>query len=78
MEAEANSDPDSPSLATVQYHLAMAYEANDDDQKAREAAERALGQLDQRASALKERGAPVSEPDWAGDARQMLDRLGQG
>jgi len=74
-EAEAGTEADSPSLGVVRYHLAQAYEENGDKELAQAALERALAHLDQMMQATRERGGSPKEPDWAADARSMLDRL---
>ena len=75
-EAAGTLELDSPHLGTVQHHLALAYEANGDLDRARETAEKALAELETQVAAAKERGAPVAEPTWANQARAMLERLG--
>jgi len=77
-EAEAGTEADSPSLGVVRYHLALAYEQNGDTELAQAAAERALEHLESMMQATRERGGQPQEPDWAADARSLLDRVGRG
>jgi tetratricopeptide (TPR) repeat protein len=75
-EAEGGFPAGHPDLGYVRTHLAMAYEANEQPEKAREVLTRALGQLDDLRKAAAERGvAGFQDPPWAADARSLLDRL---
>ncbi|MFQ5415886.1 MAG: tetratricopeptide repeat protein [Myxococcota bacterium] len=74
-EAEATSDPGSPTLGLVRYHLALAYQSNGDDQEAAETLERALSDLDSQFETIRKRGVAVDEPAWATEARTMLAEL---
>jgi tetratricopeptide (TPR) repeat protein len=74
-EAEAGSQPDSPSIGIVRYHLAQAYERNGDTAEAVETLDRALRDLDAQLEEVRKRGVSVEEPAWATEARALLDRL---
>ncbi|RIL01570.1 MAG: hypothetical protein DCC71_17460 [Proteobacteria bacterium] len=75
-EAEGGFPAGHPDLGYVRTHLAMAYEANEQPEKAREVLTRALGQLDDLRKAAAEKGvAGFQDPPWAADARSLLDRL---
>jgi tetratricopeptide (TPR) repeat protein len=69
-EAEGGMSPDDPQLGLVRHHLALAYEANGEPERAREVLERAIRDLDALRAA---RG--MSEPPWMDDLRSMLARL---
>jgi tetratricopeptide (TPR) repeat protein len=76
-EAEAGFAREDPSLGIVRHHLALAYEANGEPDRAREVIERALADLDSVRAAQEARtGRPAGEPAWAGDLRSLRDRLG--
>ena len=62
--------------AIVQNHLAVAYEANDEADKAIESSRRSLEFYEQLKKAAKERGLTVSEPDWVRDSNDRISRLG--
>jgi tetratricopeptide (TPR) repeat protein len=72
-EADQGFDTHDPSFGVVRHHLALAYEANGENDKARTTLEGALSDL---ASVLAERPG-AKEPPWAADLRAMLDRLKQ-
>jgi tetratricopeptide (TPR) repeat protein len=74
-EAEAATEPGSPTLGVVRYHLALAYERNGDSEEAVETLQRALTDLDAELDAIRKRGGAVEEPSWAAEARSMLNRL---
>ena len=66
-EAEASFKPGDADLGVVRVHLAMAYEANKQPDKAREALARALAALEKQHKAARERGvANPADPPWAG------------
>ena len=75
-EAEKSFRPGDPDIGVVRVHLATAYEANKQPDKAREVLGRALASLDASRKAAKEKGVanPV-DPPWAAEAKTMLDRL---
>ncbi|MBW2272293.1 MAG: tetratricopeptide repeat protein [Deltaproteobacteria bacterium] len=77
-EAADSTDPDNPNLGIIRYHLALAYEADGQKEKAAEVLERAVTDLDQRYEAAQAAGRKVAEPPWEKDLRQMLDRLKAG
>lgn len=77
-EAESTARPGEDSLGIIRHHLAQAYEANNEPERAKEALERALADLEIIKKRAEERGAAVKEPAWAADVRAMLDRLGKG
>jgi tetratricopeptide (TPR) repeat protein len=75
-EAEASFKPGEADLGAVRVHLAMAYEASKQPDKAREALSRAIAALEELHKAARERGvANPSDPPWAAEARSMLERL---
>jgi len=75
-EAVANSDGDISVSGISLHHLAQAYEANGDPEKAREALRRAIAALEEQAEETRASGEPVRpEPSWATEARVMLARL---
>jgi tetratricopeptide (TPR) repeat protein len=74
-EAVASTEPGSPSLGIIRYHLAQAYEANQQNREAIETLELALADLEQRLALARARGDKPSEPDWSVKARGMLSRL---
>jgi tetratricopeptide (TPR) repeat protein len=72
-EAVGGLRPEDPSLPLVRHHLALAYEANDERERALETLEQAVVELDalRTASGGRER----TEPAWAQDVRDQLARL---
>lgn len=76
-EAEGGFPPDSPALGVVRQHLALAYEANGEAEKARGVVDRALEDLAQQIAAYEARtGKEATEPSWAAELRSLRDRLG--
>jgi tetratricopeptide (TPR) repeat protein len=71
-EAEGGSQAEDPSINVIRLHLAMAYEANGEPDKARETLERAVASLD-AARSKAPTGAP--EPPQAAEVRSMMERL---
>lgn len=70
-EADEGFDTRDPSFGIVRHHLALAYRANDEPEKARAVLEQTLDDL---ARAREGRpGAP--EPPWAADVRSLLEEL---
>ena len=75
-EAEAGISPDDANLGLVRHHLALAYEASGNEERALETAELALEARDAYVEAQKARGAEIAaEPDWASEARALRERL---
>jgi tetratricopeptide (TPR) repeat protein len=75
-ESESSFKAGDPDLGIVRVHLATAYEANKQPEKAREALERALASLDEQRKAAVQQGiANPVDPPWATDAKAMLERL---
>ncbi len=74
-EAVAGLDPGTPEIGLTRYHLAMAYEANEQKQLAVEALEASLNELKERQTEQKADGQPQEQPDWAQPAAEMLGRL---
>ncbi|MBW2313709.1 MAG: tetratricopeptide repeat protein [Deltaproteobacteria bacterium] len=70
-EADEGFDTRNPSFGLVRHHLALAYQANGENDKARTTLERALEDLEQ---ALEGRPG-AKEPAWAADLRSMLSEL---
>ena len=78
-EAVANSDGDIVASGISYHHLAQAYEADGDPEKARQTLRRAIAALDENAAEQRASGQPIrSEPVWATEARAMLARLESG
>jgi tetratricopeptide (TPR) repeat protein len=77
-EAVDATDPDDANLGIIRYHLALAYEADGQSQKALAVAERAVGELDRRNEAAVAAGQTVAAQPWEKDLRKMLDRLKAG
>jgi len=73
-EAEGASTPGDPTVEVVRWHLAQAYEANGETDRARETIARAVNGIDE----LKKRQTDpaAAEPDWAAQIRAMGTRLG--
>jgi tetratricopeptide (TPR) repeat protein len=74
-EAEAGADPNDENLGVIRQHLALAYEANGESDKAVASLQRALETLERQQKAAREAGRQPSDPPWAGDVRSMLERL---
>jgi tetratricopeptide (TPR) repeat protein len=76
-EAEAGgAEADAPTIATIRYHLALAYESDGSTDKAGEALKRGLSDLDADASTRRASGEPAKpDPEWAVPLRTMLTRL---
>ncbi len=75
-EAVANSDGDIAVSGISLHHLAQAYEADGDPEKARETLQRAISALDEHAAEQRASGESVRpEPTWAAEVRTMLARL---
>jgi tetratricopeptide (TPR) repeat protein len=70
-EAIGGFEAGDPNLPLVRHHLALAYEANEDHERAVEALEKAVRELDALAGAAEGRAEPV----WAEDIRSQLERL---
>jgi tetratricopeptide (TPR) repeat protein len=78
-EAVANSDGDIAVSGISMHHLAQAYEADGDPEKARETLQRAIADLDKHAAEQRASEEPVRpEPAWAAEVRTMLARLERG
>jgi tetratricopeptide (TPR) repeat protein len=78
-EAVANSDGDIANSGVSLHHLAQAYEADGDPEKARQTLRRAIVALEENAEEKRASGQPVRpEPAWAAEARAMLTRLESG
>jgi tetratricopeptide (TPR) repeat protein len=71
-EAEGATPAEDPQINVIRLHLAMAYEANGEPDKARETLERAVASLD-AARSKAPTGAP--EPPQAAEVRSMMERL---
>jgi tetratricopeptide (TPR) repeat protein len=70
-EADEGFDTRDPNFGIVRHHLAQAYEANGEKDKARETLQSALADLETQLRA----NPGAREPAWAGDVRAMLQRL---
>ena len=74
-EAESGMPPDDPMINVVRHHLALAYEANGEAERAREVLERAIENLDNLFKRDGGEAAQRPEPAWAADLRSMYARL---
>jgi tetratricopeptide (TPR) repeat protein len=75
-EAVAISEGDIGAAGISMHHLAQAYEADGDPEKARQTLRRAVAALNEDAEEKRASGEPISpEPAWATEARAMLARL---
>ncbi|HEY5658094.1 MAG TPA: tetratricopeptide repeat protein [Myxococcota bacterium] len=75
-EAEAGIKPGDSNLGLVRHHLALAYEASGDRERARAAAERAVAAQEAYVEVKKASGEEVVEdPDWYAEALSMRKRL---
>lgn len=75
-EAEGGLPPNELNLGIVRHHLALAYEANGDAERARKTLERALADLESlRSRQATPDGRLPPEPGWAAELRAMLERL---
>lgn len=76
-EAESGFPPNHPDLGWVRFHLAQAYEANQQPEQAREALQRALDGYSALEKSAREQGVQgdIPPPPWVTDVRAMLDRL---
>ncbi len=72
-EAESGFRADDPHLALVRHHLALAYEANGEPEKAEQTLEQAIRDLD--AIYQAEEGEKGTEPAWTAEIRSMHERL---
>jgi hypothetical protein len=70
-EADEGFDTRDPNFGIVRHHLAQAYEANGETDKARDTLQGALADLEAQLRA----NPGAREPAWAGDVRAMLQRL---
>jgi tetratricopeptide (TPR) repeat protein len=76
-EAESGFPPNHPDLGWVRFHLAQAYEANQQPEQAREVLQRALDGYTALERSARERGfeGEITPPPWVADVRAMLARL---
>jgi tetratricopeptide (TPR) repeat protein len=78
-EAVANAGGDRTAAGVSMHHLAQAYEADGDPEKARQTLRRAVALLNEAAEEKRASGAPIGpEPAWATETRAMLARLESG
>ncbi len=77
-EAESTTPADDVNLGLIRHHLAQAYEANNEPDRAREVLARALADLDALRKKVEERGGTLKDPAWLAEVRSMLERLQQG
>ena len=79
-EAESGFPPGHADAGWVRYHLAMAYQANEQPEQAREVLDRAFADFEKQKEAARERGleGEIPDPGWAKDARALLDQLPAG
>jgi len=75
-EAEAATPESSPSRPVVQYHLALAHEANGDTEQARAEVGKALETFASYEKAFREKqGSLPPQPAWVAQARSLQARL---
>jgi tetratricopeptide (TPR) repeat protein len=76
-EAERGFPSNHPDLGWVRYHLAQAYEANQQPDQAREVLERALEGFETLEKEARARGyeGDITPPPWVADVQAMLGRL---
>jgi tetratricopeptide (TPR) repeat protein len=74
-EAVAGMDPENPAINVIRQHLAEAYEANNEPDRAVETLEQALRSLEQSTEAALTQGKQTTEPKWAAEARETIARL---
>ncbi len=74
-EAVGGMQPDDRQISLVRHHLALAYEANAEPERAREAWEKAVAEIEQYVDTPE--GEPARpEPPWAAEVKAGLERLG--
>ena len=75
-EAESGISDGDANRGIVRHHLALAYEANEEPQKALDTVEKALAALEAQTTEAKSKNQDVGpEPAWASDMRVMQERL---
>lgn len=74
-EAVAGINSDDANLGLVRHHLAQAYEASGDADKARENVVQALADHHTYIEGQADGGAGLQEPLWIGEAQAMKERL---
>ena len=74
-ESEEGMDPESQSLGIVRLHLALAYEASGENDKAMAALDRAQAAFEKHKAAAEEKGTEITEPDWVEEVRVMRTRV---
>ena len=75
-EAVANADGDIKVSGVSLHHLAQAYEADGDPDKAQQTLRRTITALEELAKEMRASGEPIRpEPAWAKEVRAMLVRL---
>ena len=78
-EAEAGFKPGDANLGIVRHHLAQAYEANGEIDRAIRTLERAISDHEAAVDARRAQGQPAgAEPPWYSQAREMKSRLAGG
>lgn len=79
-EAESGFPPGHGDAGWVRYHLAVAYQANQQPEEAREVLDRAFADFEKQKEAARERGfeGEIPDPGWAKEARALLDQLPAG
>ncbi len=75
-EAVGGMQPDNAQRSLVRHHLALAYEANDQPDEAREAWTEALGEIAALTRPPAEGQPPRPEPPWALEVKAGLERVG--
>lgn len=75
-EAEQGFPSDDPALGSIRYHLALAYHANGESEKAKALLQLALENLEERRRAYRKKtGLEADVPEWAVDAEKLLTKL---
>ncbi len=75
-EAVANPPEDRSTEGRMRYHLALAYDANEQPDRALEVLREVLEPIDERRRAQELKGAqPAADPEWVAQARELSKRL---
>ncbi len=77
-EAVGGMQPDDAQISLVQHHLALAYEADGQTDKAQQVWSQALAQIEHRQAASEGDAPTPPEPPWAGEIRAGLERIALG
>ena len=73
-EAVAGLGLDEASAGVVHHHLALAYEANEQPDMAKESAQRAIDSVSKALERARSAGNAPPEPEWVAEARAIVSR----